>query len=279
MISLVSNSLVLVGILILLGSLMTVKKIVRRLPLGGSRNSWYAMSGLIILFVIGYLGYLVAFRGQHASTLDLIVPGIFFFGACFVWLSSILALQTAMDVMRITVLEHESFTDPLTGVYNRRFMEQQLIEEVAKARRYKFDLAVMLLDLDYFKRINDEYGHQAGDQLLIEIGSLINEQLRDSDILSRYGGEEFLIIAPNTAPPAATLLSERLRGHVQSHHFLKEFKATREIEIRLTVSIGVASFGEVLASEEALIRAADKNLYRAKEMGRNCVVGAEANSR
>lgn len=279
MISLVSNSLVLVGILILLGSLMTVKKIVRRLPLGGSRNSWYAMSGLIILFVIGYLGYLVAFRGQHASTLDLIVPGIFFFGACFVWLSSILALQTAMDVMRITVLEHESFTDPLTGVYNRRFMEQQLIEEVAKARRYKFDLAVMLLDLDYFKRINDEYGHQAGDQLLIEIGSLINEQLRDSDILSRYGGEEFLIIAPNTAPPAATLLSERLRGHVQSHHFLKEFKATREIEIRLTVSIGVASFGEVLASEEALIRAADKNLYRAKEMGRNCVVGAEADSR
>jgi diguanylate cyclase (GGDEF)-like protein len=275
MISLVSDSLVLVGILILLGSLMTVKKIIRRLPLGGSRTSWYAMSGLIILFVIGYLGYLIAFRGQHASTLDLIVPGIFFFGACFVWLSSILALQTAMDVMRITVLEHESFTDPLTGVYNRRFMEQHLIKELSKARRYKFDLAVLLLDLDYFKRINDEYGHQAGDQLLVEIGNLINEQLRDSDILSRYGGEEFLIIAPNTTPPAATLLAERLRGHIQSHRFLKEFKATREIEIRLTVSIGVASFGEILTSEEALIRAADKNLYRAKEKGRNCVVDTE----
>jgi diguanylate cyclase (GGDEF)-like protein len=272
MISLVSDSLVLVGVLILLGSLMTVKKIIRRLPLGGSRTSWYAMSGLIILFVIGYLGYLIAFRGQHASTLGLIVPGIFFFGACFVWLSSILALQTAMDVMRITVLEHESFTDPLTGVYNRRFMEQHLIKEVSKARRYKFDLAVLLLDLDYFKRINDEYGHQAGDQLLIEIGNLINEQLRDSDILSRYGGEEFLIIAPNTTPPAATLLAERLRGHIQSHRFLKEFKAAREIEIRLTVSIGVANFSETLTSEEALIRAADKNLYQAKEEGRNRVV-------
>jgi len=275
MISLVSDSLVLVGILILLGSLMTVKKIIRRLPLGGSRTSWYAMSGLIILFVIGYLGYLIAFRGQHASTLDLIVPGIFFFGACFVWLSSILALQTAMDVMRITVLEHESFTDPLTGVYNRRFMEQHLIKEVSKARRYKFDLAVLLLDLDYFKRINDEYGHQAGDQLLVEIGNLVNEQLRDSDILSRYGGEEFLIIAPNTTPAAATLLAERLRGHIQSHRFLREFKAAREIEIRLTVSIGVANFGEILTSEEALIRAADKNLYRAKEKGRNCVIDAE----
>jgi hypothetical protein len=106
MISLVSNSLVLVGVIILLGSLATVKNIIRRLPLGGSRTSWYAMSALIILFVIGYLGYVVAFWGQHATALDLIVPGIFFFGACFVWLSSILALQTAMDVMRITVLEH-----------------------------------------------------------------------------------------------------------------------------------------------------------------------------
>jgi len=276
MISLVSDGLVLVGVLILLGSLMTVKKIIRRLPLGGSRTSWCAMGGLMILFVIGYLGYLVAFRGQHASTLDLIVPGIFFFGACFVWLSTILALQTAMDVMRITVLEHESFTDPLTGVYNRRFMEQHLIEEVSKSRRYEFDLAVILLDLDYFKRINDEYGHQAGDQVLIEIGTLINKQLRDSDILARYGGEEFLIIAPNTAPPAATLLAERLRGHIQSHRFLKEFKATWKIEIRLTVSIGVASFGGTLTGEEALIRAADKNLYRAKEKGRNCVVCTES---
>jgi diguanylate cyclase (GGDEF)-like protein len=235
MISLVSNSLVLVGVIILLGSLATVKNIIRRLPLGGSRTSWYAMSALIILFVIGYLGYVVAFWGQHATALDLIVPGIFFFGACFVWLSSILALQTAMDVMRITVLEHESFTDPLTGVYNRRFMEQHLGEEVSKARRYKFDLAVLLLDLDYFKRINDEHGHQAGDQLLIEFGNLVSHQLRDSDILSRYGGEEFLVIAPNTAPPAATLLAERLRGHLQSHHFLQEFKGTQGMKIKVIV--------------------------------------------
>lgn len=275
MISMISNILVLVGILILLGSLMTVKKIIRRLPLGGSRTSWYAMSGLIILFVVGYLGYLLAFRGQLASTLDLIVPGIFFFGACFVWLSSILALQTAMDVMRITVLEHESFTDPLTGLYNRRFMEQHLAEEVSKARRYEFDLALFLLDLDNFKSINDQYGHQAGDQLLIEIGSLVTKQLRDSDVLSRYGGEEFLVIAPNTGPAAASLLAERLRGHIQSHRFLKGFKDTQDIEIRVTVSIGLANFGGTLTSEEALIHAADKRLYRAKEQGRNRVVDGE----
>jgi diguanylate cyclase (GGDEF)-like protein len=233
------------------------------------------MSGFITLFIVGYLGYVVVFWDQHTRVLDLIVPGIFFFGACFVWISSVLALQTAIDVMRITVLEHETFTDPLTGVYNRRFMEQHLVEEVSKARRYEFDLAVLLLDLDYFKRINDEHGHQAGDQLLIEIGNLIGEQLRDSDILSRYGGEEFLVIAPNTGPPAASLLAERLRGHIQSHRFLQEFKGTQEIEIRITVSIGVANFGGAITSEEALIHAADKHLYRAKEEGRNRVVDRE----
>ncbi len=275
MLSLISNGLVLVGTIILTGSLVTVRKIIHRLPRGGSRTSWHAMSGFITLFIVGYLGYVVVFWDQHTRVLDLIVPGIFFFGACFVWISSVLALQTAIDVMRITVLEHETFTDPLTGVYNRRFMEQHLVEEVSKARRYEFDLAVLLLDLDYFKRINDEHGHQAGDQLLIEIGNLIGKQLRDSDILSRYGGEEFLVIAPNTGPPAASLLAERLRGHIQSHRFLQEFKGTQEIEIRITVSIGVANFGGAITSEEALIHAADKHLYRAKEEGRNRVVDRE----
>jgi hypothetical protein len=131
MLLLFSNSLVLVGIIILIGSLVTVRKITQRLPLGSSRNSWYAMAALISFFVLGYLGYMIVFWNKHTGYLDLIVPGIFFFGACFVWLSSVLALQTAMDVMRITALEHEAFTDPLTGVYNRRFMEQRLRECIA----------------------------------------------------------------------------------------------------------------------------------------------------
>lgn len=209
MLLLFSNSLVLVGIIILVGSLVTVRKITRRLPLGSSRTSWYAMAALISLFVFGYLAYMIVFWASHTSFLDLIVPGIFFFGACFVWLSAVLALQTAMDVMRITALEHETFTDPLTGVYNRRFMEQRLREETSKARRYEFKFAVLLLDLDHFKHVNDEHGHQAGDQMLIEIGKLLNRELRDSDVLARYGGEEFLVIAPNTPPADAWKLPRR----------------------------------------------------------------------
>ncbi|MDH3859644.1 MAG: GGDEF domain-containing protein, partial [Gammaproteobacteria bacterium] len=211
MLLIVSNSLVLIGIIILLGSLVVVRKLTRQLPAGRSRKSWSAMAGLIALFVVGYLSYIVLFWNQHVAIVDLIVPGIFFFGACFVWFSTFIALQTTLDVMRISDLEHETFTDPLTGIYNRRFMEQRLAEEVSKARRYSFQLSVLLFDLDHFKRVNDEHGHQAGDQVLIEISALVNEQWRDSDILSRYGGEEFLIIAPHTGPAEAVLVAERLR--------------------------------------------------------------------
>lgn len=274
MIALLSNSLVLIGTLILLGSLLTVRRIVRQLPLGGSRNSWYAMAGLIILFIAGYLGYLTIFHDQHKLVLDLMVPGIFFFGACFVWLSAYLAMQTAMDVMRITVLEHETFTDPLTGVYNRRFMEQRLSEEVSKARRYKFDLAVLILDLDHFKRVNDEHGHQVGDRLLIELARLVSTELRDSDIFARYGGEEFLIIAPNTGANEAVGLAERLRNCIEAKRYLADFDNGQHGDIRITVSIGVANYSAEVCDETLLIGAADSNLYRAKEAGRNQVAAS-----
>jgi diguanylate cyclase (GGDEF)-like protein len=272
MLLLFANSLVLVGTVILMGSLVTVRKITRRLPLGSSRTSWNAMTALISLFVAGYLAYMFVFWNEHTSLLDLIVPGIFFLGACFVWLSSELALQTAMDVMRITALEHETHTDPLTGVYNRRFMEQRLREEVSKARRYNFELALLMLDLDHFKRVNDELGHQAGDQVLIEISNLFDCELRDSDILARYGGEEFLIIATNTAPTAAAALAERLRICIEAHTFLTDFSEAAQQGIRITVSIGVASFADSSNDEESLIKLADRNLYRAKHGGRNQVV-------
>ena len=269
MLSLISNGFVLMGVLILAGSLFTVWKIIRRLPLGASRNSWYAMAGLIVFFVLGYLGYFAIFWGKHLTTIDLIVPGVFFFGACFVWLSTFLAMQTAMDVMRITILEHETVTDPLTGVFNRRFMDKRLVEEVSKARRYEFELAVLLLDLDHFKQINDVHGHQAGDQLLKEIGDLVGRELRDSDVLARYGGEEFLVIAPNTAPIEAIVLAERLRDRIEGHKSAAEQK---NIKLRVTVSIGVANFGGDIVDEKSLVRIADKNLYLAKDGGRNRVV-------
>ena len=227
---------------------------------------------LIVGFILGYAGFIAAFSGRYHGWIDLLVPGVFFFGACFVWLSTLLALQTAKDVRRITVLDHESFTDPLTGMYNRRFMQQRLREEVSKARRYEFDLAVLLLDLDHFKRVNDEHGHQVGDRLLIEVGHLVGRELRDSDILARYGGEELLVIAPNTDPSSATTFAERLREAIEKHHFAPEPDSPPERDIRITVSIGVSCYGEQASDEDSLVRVADENLYQAKNAGRNRVV-------
>lgn len=273
MISIVAYGLVLTGIVILLGSLPVVRRIAQRLPAGRSRKSWCAMASLIVLFVLGYLGYLTVVANEHSAVTDLIVPGIFFFGACFVWFSTYIALQTALDVMRISVLEHEILTDPLTGIYNRRFLEQRLAEEISKARRYGFELSILLFDLDHFKRINDEYGHQVGDRMLVEISRLAIGQLRDSDILARYGGEEFLVIAPGTELDEAMRLAERLRAHVESHDFLVKDGVIGAAGLDMTISIGVAGFMGSDDSAEALIGRADRNLYRAKRAGRNRVGG------
>lgn len=271
MLLVVSYSLLLTGIIILIMSLLVVKKIIRQLPSGRTRKSWCVMTCLIIIFVIGYLSYIAIFLNQQLAVIDLVVPVIFFFGACFVWFSTFLALQTTLDVMRISDLEQETFTDPLTGIYNRRFMEQRLTEEISKARRYNFQLSVLLFDLDHFKQVNDKHGHQAGDQALIEISTLVNAQLRDSDILSRYGGEEFLIITPNTGPAEVVLLAERLRARIETHDFLKDYEGIQESDLHLTVSIGLASFGDSSDNEEILIGNADRNLYLAKNQGRNRV--------
>jgi diguanylate cyclase (GGDEF)-like protein len=269
---LISNSLVLVGIAILLGSLATVRRIILRLPQGRTRNSWFAMGSLIALFVLGYLVYANAFWEQHTEAIDLIVPGIFFFGACFVCLSTFLSLHTAIDITQINKLEKESFTDPLTGLYNRRYMDQCLQVEIAKAGRYKFDLALLLLDLDYFKLINDHYGHQVGDQVLADVSALVVHELRDSDILVRYGGEEFIAITPNTTAVNAHKLAERIRKRIETHAFFVNAKELQPIELKLTISIGISSYDDAISSQESLIHTADNNLYLAKEQGRNKVV-------
>lgn len=275
MLSVVSNSLVLIGCIILLASLAVVRRITLQLPAGRSCKSWCAMSGLIVMFVVGYLSYIAIFWGQHTAMVDLVVPGIFFLGACFVWFSTYIALQTTIDVMRISDLEHETLTDPLTGIYNRRFMEQRLAEEISKARRYCFQLSILLFDLDHFKRVNDEHGHQVGDRILIEICNLANDQLRDSDILSRYGGEEFLVIAPNTGPAEAGILAERLRAGIEANVFLKDHQEMTVRGLPITISIGIASFDDDNDNNETLIGNADRNLYQAKHEGRNRVAGGQ----
>lgn len=274
MISLFAKGFVFSGALVLGWALAIIRRLIARLPEGTVRSRWYVMTALIVLFLIGYLGYIAAFWNNHSTVLDLLVPGVFFFGACFVWLSAALSLQTALDLVRIGLLEKEAITDPLTEVFNRRYLERRLSQEVATARRWSLPLSVFLLDIDHFKEVNDKHGHQAGDQVLAAMGKIIAAELRESDVVARYGGEEFLVIASHTPHAGAIELAERTRKRVESH----DFGLPREPgEIRgrtVTVSIGVASLDATVDSTEKLVRAADGNLYRAKKEGRNRVVAA-----
>jgi diguanylate cyclase (GGDEF)-like protein len=275
-IALLAHTLVLAGAFLLFGALFPIRRLIGRLPAGPVRRRWYVMTALTVLFLLGYLAYAAAFWNEHSTAPDLIVPGVFFFGGCFVWLTAGLSLQTTMDVMRMRSLERESATDALTGLFNRRYLDRRLREEVASARRYRLPLSVLLLDIDHFKLVNDRYGHRAGDHVLVTFGKLVPEELRESDILARYGGEEFLVIAPHTSLEGAADVAERLRKRIESHDFRLPNEAGAAIAIRLAVSIGVATLGDGVQTSEALVQAADDNLYRAKEEGRNRVVAAKA---
>jgi diguanylate cyclase (GGDEF)-like protein len=177
-------------------------------------------------------------------------------------------------VMLENALAHEqverlSITDGLTGIYNRRYMNERLEEEFAKVQRYEAEMSVLLLDLDHFKQINDNFGHQVGDRTLVSVAECLNTMLRESDMLGRYGGEEFLVMLPHTNLTDATHTADKLRKAIG------ELQISGMGEKRVTVSIGVATFPNTgIDSLDALVRHADEALYKAKESGRNRVVTA-----
>ncbi len=274
MISYLSIALVMIGVVIHIAALAPTRRLIALLPTGSLRKKWFAMTGLILIFIVGYLGYIVVLLGQQAEWRDIPIPGIFLLGAVFVWLTANLSLQTAVDLRRISLLEMENITDPLTQVYNRCYLDRHLEEEVARSKRYSLDLSILMLDIDHFKRINDTYGHHAGDVALSTLSSLIKTALREMDVVARYGGEEFLVICVNTAIDGATVVAERLRHLVESHQIEITDGSGGNQTIQISISIGVAGLSAALDSKNKLVQAADQALYRAKQAGRNRVIVA-----
>ncbi len=182
----------------------------------------------------------------------------------------VVANQTALALERaklIAFLENLSITDALTGIANRRHFEWRLSEEIERARRYSYPLSALMLDLDYFKQVNDNYGHQIGDIVLQQVAQRLRLILRRTDFLARYGGEEFIILAPQTPADRALILAERLRQVIAE----SPFPIADSLQIRITISIGVAVFPDHAQNESELVRAADAALYKAKQTGRNRV--------
>jgi len=153
--------------------------------------------------------------------------------------------------------------DALTGIYNRRFLESRLREECERHRRYARSMSLIMIDIDFFKKVNDTYGHQFGDLVLKSVASKVVSVIRKTDIVARFGGEEFCCILPETDADAAEKVAEHLRTHVEGME--NNFEKT---SIRVTISLGISSFVTEDTSE-TLLKRADDALYQAKHSGRN----------
>jgi diguanylate cyclase (GGDEF)-like protein len=156
--------------------------------------------------------------------------------------------------------------DGLTGLFNHRYAKERLDDEFDRAKRFGRDLTVLFMDLDHFKFFNDTHGHQAGDEILQILASLMTEAIRESDTLARWGGEEFIVIAPETGEVEGCLIAERIRTAVANHSFPN---AEQQPLGMVTLSIGVASRSEAMEGPEKLVRRADDAVYSAKDLGRN----------
>ncbi|WP_286267078.1 GGDEF domain-containing protein [Thalassotalea atypica] len=187
-----------------------------------------------------------------------------------IWAISLIAIMAMMGAIQTLLLADEterhyqnSITDSLTGLFNRRHFLQLQDVTMKSANRHHFPFTIVMCDLDHFKKINDTYGHQCGDQLLIECANALQTLCRDSDILARYGGEEFIILLPQTDSKGAQNLAERMRSAIANINF--DFQGH---EICMTASFGISSH-EHFSDLDLGIKQADKALYQAKKGGRN----------
>jgi diguanylate cyclase (GGDEF)-like protein len=170
-------------------------------------------------------------------------------------------------------LRELSITDALTGLFNQREFRARFEKEWERSTRYGNNLSFLMIDIDLFKRFNDEFGHQKGDEVLKAVAVILKDNIRDADTAFRYGGEEFSVILPQTDLKRAEIAAEKLRVAAER---LEPFSSEDSKERRITISVGVSSFPECTNSREELIRLADEALYEAKEMGRNRVRLARA---
>ena len=222
------------------------------------RKRGFAVGSILSVPVMGpdrTLGVLSASSPTHDA-----------FAADHELLATLLA-NAAAQVLRMAELREAALTDSQTRTYNRRYLAPRLREELERARRSGDALSVMLLDLDHFKRVNDEHGHAAGDAVLSAFAEVVRSCVRSVDVLVRRGGEEFVLLLPATGFRAARTVAERIRRRLADH----TMQPRAGVQLTQTVSIGVASWDRE-ESAEALEERADRAMYEAKRRGRNRVV-------
>ncbi|MBA4373532.1 MAG: hypothetical protein C0402_11805 [Thermodesulfovibrio sp.] len=189
----------------------------------------------------------------------------------FAALLSLVGNQISMILDKIRLFQETrrlSITDGLTGLFNSRYFYKQLEAEIARSNRYGHSFSLIMFDIDSFKKLNDTYGHQAGDDVLVELARILQSASREADIAVRYGGEEFVIVLPNTSEADTVYLADRIRDSVEQTAFLQDLTGG----ITITLSGGVASYPMNAGDIKSLLNAADTALYAAKTSGKNRVV-------
>jgi diguanylate cyclase (GGDEF)-like protein len=177
------------------------------------------------------------------------------------------ALDNALLLKRAEAL---SVTDDLTHLYNSRYLNLVLRRETKRASRSGRPLSLLFIDLDGFKEVNDTHGHLFGSRALVEAAAVIRSSARETDVVSRFGGDEFALVLPDTGGEGAYAVGERIRERIAAHRFL----TGDGLDIHLTVSVGVATLPDVANSSEELVQAADKAMYRVKDSGKNGIQAA-----
>jgi len=228
-----------------------------------------AAMGALLLAAEGTLAWLAFLRGQQGVGNWALVAG-----ASMALVA--LPLLGAIVLRMVFVVEHArrrlavtATQDDLTGAYNRRHFLDVAEREWARSRRYDDDVALLLIDIDHLKSINDAHGRPAGDAALVEIAHAAAQTLRQVDLLARFGGEELVVLLPRTDPLGALDVAERIRERVAAKRV-----PWQDVDLSSTVSIGVASIGPDHSSLELVLRDADEALFAAKQAGRNCVRAA-----
>jgi two-component system cell cycle response regulator len=183
--------------------------------------------------------------------------------------AAVASLEKAYDLESAMVgqeqMRHLAETDPLTETFNRRALGDKLVQEMERAERYNTVLTCLMLDIDNFKQINDQFGHLIGDRVLRQLANLLRREQRAVDIVARYGGEEFVVLLPETGPTGARIFAERILRRVAQHDFGESGRP-----VHVTISIGIATYPDERAPDaDALLKLSDANLYKAKADGRN----------
>lgn len=277
MMNVIAIAATLAAIVLLGAALAPTWRLLRELPAGPTRDRWRLLAGANALLLFGCGTYLAMQWDRDASLADLLVPVILVLAAGYAVAAAQLSLGTAIRVRGISSADRLAVTAALAGEPGPAYLDQRMREEVSRARRHGLAVSVLLIDIDDFGSINREFGHSAGDRVLTDVGRIVAESLRGSDVKVRYAGEELTVILPHTPPRAAYTVAERLRGAIGAgaRQALRDVLGARRA---ITVSIGIAGRETGQPLDGDLFEAANGALEQAKAQGYNRVELAAAPS-